>query len=160
MHTYGRLRGAPLDLDKLEPLTRRDGRASRTSFSATDYLGALDYLRRMARQIVATWSDIDVLLTPTVAQPPLPIGGAGAEGGRAADPVAAERGRVGAVHARLERDRAAGDLAAAAPDAPRACPIGVQLVGPPAGEELLLSLSAQLEAARPWHERRPEPAVA
>ena len=43
---------------------------------------------------------------------------------------------------------------------PDGLPIGVQLVGPPAGEELLLSLSAQVEAARPWADRRPELAAA
>ncbi len=32
-------------------------------------------------------------------------------------------------------------------------PLAVQLIGPPAGEELLLSLAAQLERAEPWHER-------
>jgi amidase len=39
-------------------------------------------------------------------------------------------------------------------------PVGVQLVGPPVGEELLISLSAQLETATPWRDRRPELAAA
>jgi amidase len=34
-------------------------------------------------------------------------------------------------------------------------PIGVQAIGPPADEALLLSLAAQLEAARPWSHKRP-----
>ena len=35
-------------------------------------------------------------------------------------------------------------------------PMAVQLVGPPAGEATLLSLSAQLEQAEPWADRRPQ----
>jgi amidase len=36
-----------------------------------------------------------------------------------------------------------------------ALPIGVQAIGPPAGDALLLSLAAQIEAAQPWADRRP-----
>jgi Asp-tRNA(Asn)/Glu-tRNA(Gln) amidotransferase A subunit family amidase len=34
-------------------------------------------------------------------------------------------------------------------------PIGVQLVGPPHGEAVILGLAARLEQARPWIGRRP-----
>jgi amidase len=34
-------------------------------------------------------------------------------------------------------------------------PLAVQVVGPPLGEGMLLSLAAQVEAAQPWADRRP-----
>ena len=34
-------------------------------------------------------------------------------------------------------------------------PIGVQLVGPPLGDALLFRVASQIEAARPWADRRP-----
>jgi len=39
-------------------------------------------------------------------------------------------------------------------------PLAVQLIGPPAGEELLLSLAGQVERAAPWHDRFPALALA
>ena len=39
-------------------------------------------------------------------------------------------------------------------------PTGVQLIGPPVGEDVVLSLAAQLERALPWADRRPELALA
>ena len=38
---------------------------------------------------------------------------------------------------------------------PSGLPVGVMLAARPAEEELLLSLAAQVEAAAPWHDRRP-----
>jgi amidase len=34
-------------------------------------------------------------------------------------------------------------------------PVGIQIVGRPAAEATLVRLSAQIEAARPWADRRP-----
>jgi amidase len=158
VHTYGRLRGKPLDLDKLEPLTR-EMVALADSWKATDYLAALDHLRQMSRQLVATWSDLDILISPTVAQPPLPIGALAPREGEPAfqwllnaaewvpfTPVWNVTGQP-AISLPLHQT---GD----------GLPVGVQFVGPPAGEALLLSLASQLESARPWHARRPELAAA
>ena len=158
VHTYGRLRGAPLDHAKLEPLTQ-EMVALADSFKATDYLGALDYLRQMARQLVAVWSDLDVLLTPTVTQPPLPIGALWAKPG---EPAIQALMNAGNWVPFTPVWNVTGQPAISLPlhRSPEGLPIGVQLVGPPAGEELLLSLAAQLETARPWHDRRPELAAA
>jgi amidase len=109
--------------------------------------------------VVSLWGDLDVLLTPTVTQPALPLG--------ALAPAEGEPAMTWLAHAArwvpfTPVFNVTGQPAISLPlhQTPDGLPVGVQLVGPPAGEELLLSLSAQLETARPWHARRPEPAVA
>ena len=105
------------------------------------------------------WSGIDVLLTPTLALPPIEIGALRpAEGEPPIQmlmnsanfvPFTPVWNVTGQPAISLPLHQSDGGL-----------PIGVQLVGPPAGEELLLSLSAQLEQARPWADRRPALAMA
>jgi Asp-tRNA(Asn)/Glu-tRNA(Gln) amidotransferase A subunit family amidase len=35
--------------------------------------------------------------------------------------------------------------------------MAIQLAGPPDSEPTIVSLAAQIEAARPWQDRRPQP---
>src|SRR5215216_2281988 len=70
---YEELFGRPIDRDELEPLTRQMVETA-DAVTATDYLQSLGSLRKLSRHVVSMWNEFDVLLTPTLAQPPLPIG--------------------------------------------------------------------------------------
>ena len=158
IHSWNRITGREMDIERLEPLARQMYDIS-ADLSATDYRGALDWLQRYARQIVAMWSQVDVLLTPTLALPPLEIG--------ALRPAEGEPPIQMLMNSALFVPftpvwNVTGQPAISLPlhQSEEGLPIGVQLVGPPAGEELLISLSAQLEQARPWADRRPALAAA
>jgi amidase len=134
--------------DDLEPLTRTYydlGMAQRT----TDYLGALTRLQSHARGIIRFFADYDLFLTPALAQRPLPIGHLAA----APDPMAA------AINFTPFTPlwNVTGQPAISIPlfHGDDGLPLGVQLIGPPLGEGLLLSLATQLEEAHPWAARRP-----
>jgi amidase len=155
---FGMLRGRPLDVDKLEPLTREMVDLAET-FSAADYLESVGFLQMLARGVVSMWNDIDVLVTPTVAQPPLPIGALAPQEG---EPAMAWLNNAAQWVPFTPVFNVTGQPAISLPlhESPDGLPIGVQFVGPPAGEELLLSLAAQLEEARPWISRRPQKVAA
>jgi amidase len=126
--------------------------ASAEASSAADYGRTVASLQMLARRIVAFWSEADVVLTPTLALPPVPIGW-----------QEEVTGAIEQLHRNTEFTpfTAVANLTGLpAMSVPlhwsdEGLPIGVQLIGPPAGEALLLSLAAELEAARPWAARRP-----
>jgi amidase len=158
LHTLESWLGEPIDRSKIEPLTAQMEEIA-GSQSATDLLIAMDYLRRMSRRILAFWVDHDVLVTPTLAKPPIEIGALRpAEGEPPIQMLINSAGWVpftpvinttGQPAISLPLHQSADGL-----------PVGVQFVGPPAGEEMLLSLAGQLEQARPWVDRRPPVHVA
>ena len=154
----GMLKGAPLDTAKLEPLTQ-EMIAIADTVSAADYLESETYLQNLARGIVSMWADIDVLLTPTIAHPAVPIG---ALAPKEDEPAMAWLENAAGWVPFTPVFNVTGQPAISLPvhQTPEGLPVGVQLAGPPEGEEVLLSLSAQIESARPWHERRPELAAA
>jgi amidase len=139
------------DRSQLTPLNRGLVESARTA-SAAEYAQAVARLHAYARRAVAIWSDVDIVLTPTLALPPVPIGWQEAVEGAIEQllrntlftPFTAVANLTGLPAVSLPLHWSEDGL-----------PIGVQAIGPPAGDALLLRLAAQLEDARPWRERRP-----
>jgi amidase len=115
-------------------------------------LGAAVGLQAFARRLVAFLSPYDALLTPALAERPLPLGTLDTA---APEPMSTFT-RSGLFTPFTPIVNASGQPGISLPlyEGADGLPLGVQIVGPPAGEATLLALSAQLEAARPWAQRR------
>lgn len=106
---------------------------------------------QLSSTINALFDEVDVLMTPSTGCSPFPIGRFQGRGALwTLNAVAARVPWLGIFNV-------TGQPAAAVPAGldSNGTPTAVQLVGPPDGEARLLSLSAQIEAARPWADRRP-----
>jgi len=125
----------------LDPLNRRMLEAAPLS-TAVDYLKALTELHQQARRLVATWDQIDVLLTPTLTYPAPKIGTLGHD-------VSTASGEFLDWLSFTHPFNCTGQPAISLPlaNSKAGLPIGVQLVGRPHDEYSILSLGAQLEAA-------------
>ena len=138
-------------LERVEPINRaltEDAQATTSLELAT----AVAELQSHARRVVSFWEDVDVVVTPTLALPPVPVGWA-FEG---EDDPRAQFARFILFTPFTPLVNVTGQPAISLPLAGSdGLPVGVQLIGPPAGEALLLRLAAQLEEASPWSERRP-----
>ena len=100
--------------------------------------------RRSARQLVAFLEPYDALLTPALAERPLPLGTLDTA---APDPMSTFT-RSGLFTPFTPIFNASGQPGISLPlfDGEDGLPLGVQIVGRPAGEAALLALAAQLEA--------------
>jgi amidase len=139
--------------EDVEPLTWHLYERAR-EVDSVQYRLALTQLQAVARGIVASLSPYDAVLTPSLAERPVPIGEIDSTG---PDP-AATFARSGRFTPFTAIANVTGQPAVSLPlfHGEDGLPLGVQLIGPPAADGLLLSLAAQLEAARPWADRRPD----
>ena len=105
----------------------------------------------VAARINAIFDAHDIVVAPLVAQPPEPIGKWTGKG-----PVLTFNGS-GPYVGYTAVWNLCGNPAASIPAGidREGLPIAVQAVSRPGGEKTLLALSAQLETARPWAQRRP-----
>jgi amidase len=126
--------------------------------SALDYLLARTQLGAISRGIIALWESYDVVLTPGLAERPVRIG----EIDSCSDDPADDFARSGRFTPYTAIFNVTGQPAISVPlyHGDDGLPTSIQLAGRPTDEATLLSLAAQLEAARPWVDRRPELATA
>lgn len=142
-----RLIDQPIREGDVELLTWTLGELGRMIPSAA-YASAWRWIHRAARTVAKTWEHIDLWLTPTVTSPPVPLGTfattpddplAGIFKAAEFAPFTAPFNATGQPACSLPLYNNAAGL-----------PIGVQLVAAYGREDLLLRISAQLEAAQPF----------
>ena len=136
----------------VEPLTLAAAKMAR-GMPASEYARALLIMHGLGRQVAAMFEKFDVLLSPVLNNPPLPLGRCSMQ-----TPTVEEYAK---------------ELAAELPFTPiynvtgcpaislplhwnaEGLPIGVQFGAGFGNEAALLRLAAQLEQARPWKDRKP-----
>jgi Asp-tRNA(Asn)/Glu-tRNA(Gln) amidotransferase A subunit family amidase len=121
--------------------------------TAPEYLLAVQTLQIFARRIAQFMTDYDLLLTPVLAEPPVPLGTF------APTPEDAMAGmkRSGSFAAFTAVQNMTGQPAMSVPLFwnREGLPVGVQFVARYGDEATLFRLAAQLEALQPWANKRP-----
>ncbi len=122
------------------------------SFSATEHAAAINAMRKASRQIQTELQPYDLYLTPTLTQPPRPVGYWDMNEPDF-DRYIAKWTDAAFMFAFNVSGLPALSLPATWTDAD--VPIGVQFVGRYGDEATILRAAAEVEAARPWIHRRP-----
>jgi amidase len=144
--------GRPLTEDDVESLTW-DLLAMGRGISVADYIAAQHAARDLGRAF-ENWfaSGFDLLLTPTLGEPPPPLGTF----------QTPDEPFLGFIRAAVfvpytPMANLSGEPAVSVPLHWNAddLPVGVQLQAPYGREDVLLRVASQLEQARPWFDRRP-----
>ena len=131
------------------------GHAAGQAIDGLTVVTALHDLQRASRKVVARWGqDFDVLVTPTMTIEPPVAGTVLAEAH--AHPEGPPAGAM-AMAAFTALFNITGQPAMSLPlhQSEAGLPVGVQVVGGPWQEDVLIRVAAQLEEAAPWSQRRP-----
>jgi len=150
---WGRKTGTQVRQEDVEPLTWALAEMGR-SYSAAQFLQALEWLQRGTRTF-ADWlaGGFDLLLSPTIAEPPPPLG----EFEQPPDNPLQAIFRAATIVPFTPLFNANGRPAVSLPLSwnDQGLPIGVQLAADYGREDVLIRISSQLEQARPWKDRLP-----
>jgi amidase len=149
---WSRAIGRDIGPEDVEPCTWALAQQGRLR-TAGDLFSALERSQAWSRRVARWWSDegFDLLLTPTCAEPPPPLG----EFESAPENPAAPIIRAMPFAAFTAGFNVTGQPAISLPlhQTTRGLPVGVQLVAAYGREDLLLRVASQIEQAQPWAER-------
>ena len=145
--------GREIQPGDVEPLTWALAEEGRRRSSA-QYVAAVNQHQLISRMIAGWYeSGFDLLLTPTLGEPPPPLGSFDDSG---EDPVAAlMRGAQTATFTATFNVTGQPAISLPLHWSEDELPIGVQLVAPFGEEDVLIRVASQLEEARPWADRVP-----
>ena len=144
--------GRPITEEDVEPVTWKNLRLAER-LSALDYLGAIETVHATGRVVGRFFEGFDLLMTPTMAAPPKPLGA-----------LALDHPEPGVYLEHLKQTigftqlfNCSGGPAMSVPLAMSSdgLPIGIQFAADLGQDERLLRLARQLEQTAPWSERRP-----
>jgi amidase len=149
----GEKTGEPVGEGDVEPPTWSLASIGR-GFSAADYIRAVNFVHAFGRRVAAWYEGgFDLLITPTAAAPPPPLGHFQ---GTEEDPNRGmARAAIYTVFTAPFNVTGQPGISLPLHWNGEGLPIGTQLVAPCGGEDLLLRVAAQLEAAQPWADRLP-----
>ena len=145
--------GVTFTTDDIEPgnhLMSQFGQAT----NVVAYLSAVNWMHAWTRRVASWWlprdgsKGFDVLVTPTLAGPPPKIGELSGDDSTE---------RIREIMQYTAQFNMTGQPGISLPlhMSKTGLPMGVQFVGAPYREDLLIRLSAQIESAAPWSSRRP-----
>ena len=149
---YATMIGRPPSLEDIEISSRAVIEHGRT-LSAVDLIQAVNRMHRIGREVARFMVDYDVLLTPTLAAPPIPLGVLAPHN----PDVVAHTHNIFAFAAFTPLANITGQPAITLPLCHNAenLPVGLHFAARFGDEASLFRLAAQLEEARPWAARRP-----
>ncbi len=152
MDSEAERRGRPIGQDEVEWVTWLLYEQGKT-FSARSYVQAKQALSAMSRRVAPVFETYDVMLLATLGRLPLPVGLL--SGGEKDLPSLVTKFYDFGPNTQLFN--VTGQPAMSVPLAwsGEGLPIGIQFAGRQGEEAALFRLAGQLEAARPWFDRRP-----
>jgi Asp-tRNA(Asn)/Glu-tRNA(Gln) amidotransferase A subunit family amidase len=138
------------DVEPLTLATAEDGK----TLDAARYAASIRVVHRVGRQVAAFFADHDLLLSPTMAAPPKPLGVLSQSNPNPQEYLGHLLQTIGFT----QLMNVSGVPAMSVPLywSREGLPIGIQFAAPFGEEARLFRLAAQLEQARPWADRRPE----